>query len=273
MTSSHESRVGAPGPRPRSVRLASGEVLDAPDGWDLLEPGDAGLTRRVKAAGPTWLVQEKRGRRTFSRGLWAPADTIERCRAEVEAQRATPAYQARLAKDRARRQREHEEYAAEFEAGVRDFLAFHPRFDDLGRRVAGAIARHATPVGSGTVARTRRIPMERRVEAAVIAWLRHQTTAYDRMQIRRVKGRRREVRRALAEQSRRLLEGYRRGDAPPRPCPLERALDDGEGPEPQRTAAAVPEPPRPAAPPAGDRDEQQRALQERIRRRLAGGDG
>lgn len=50
---------------------------------------------------------------------------------------------------------------------------------------------HATPVGSGTVARTSRIPIERRAEAAVIAWLRHQTTAYDDMKIPRVKGRRR----------------------------------------------------------------------------------
>ena len=32
------------------------------------------------------------------------------------------------------------------------------------------------------------IPIEQRAEAAVIAWLRHQTTAYDHMTIERVKG-------------------------------------------------------------------------------------
>lgn len=54
---------------------------------------------------------------------------------------------------------------------------------------------HAVPVGSGTVARTQLIPLEQRAEAAVIAWMRHQTTAYDRMSIARIKGERREVRR------------------------------------------------------------------------------
>ena len=29
-----------------------------------MPPGDAGLTRRVKAAGPSWTVIEKRGRKT-----------------------------------------------------------------------------------------------------------------------------------------------------------------------------------------------------------------
>jgi len=40
---------------------------------------------------------------------------------------------------------------------------------------------HATPVGSGTVARTKRIPVEQRAEAAVIARMRHQTTGHDSM--------------------------------------------------------------------------------------------
>jgi hypothetical protein len=72
---------------------------------------------------------------------------------------------------------------------------------------------HATPVGSGTVARTKRIPIEQRAEAAVSAWLRHQTTGYDGMVIPRVKGKRREVRRILAARSKELLDGYRRGEA------------------------------------------------------------
>lgn len=75
-------------------------------------------------------------------------------------------------------------------------------------RLAAEVTAHATPVGSGTVARTQRIPIERRAESAVIAWLRHQTTAYDHMQIARVKGKRREVRRMMAGESRRLLAKY-----------------------------------------------------------------
>jgi len=84
-----------------------------------------------------------------------------------------------------------------------------------------------TPVGSGTVARTKRIPVEQRAEAAVIAWLRHQTTGYDGMVIPRVKGKRREVRRMLARCSHQLLDGYCRGQPVPEGCPLQRALGVG----------------------------------------------
>jgi hypothetical protein len=48
----------------------------------------------------------------------------------------------------------------------------------------------------------------RRAEAAVIAWMRHQTTGYDGMVIPRVKGKRREVRRMLARHSQDLFGRY-----------------------------------------------------------------
>jgi len=65
------SNIFTPGPIPNTVRSADGKVLTAPDGWVLLPPGDAALTRRVKAAGDHWIVQEKKGRKVFSRGVWA----------------------------------------------------------------------------------------------------------------------------------------------------------------------------------------------------------
>lgn len=40
-----------PGPTPNTVRTADGRILTAPEGWVLLPPGDAALTRRLKAAG------------------------------------------------------------------------------------------------------------------------------------------------------------------------------------------------------------------------------
>jgi hypothetical protein len=108
---------------------------------------------------------------------------------------------------------------------VLGFLAFHGRHAGLAGRLAEAVTDHAAPVGSGTVARTRRIPLERRAEAAVLAWLRHRTTAYDRMMIPRVRGKRREVRRLLAAHSRALLDAYRRGNpADAASCPLQQAL-------------------------------------------------
>jgi hypothetical protein len=78
--------------------------------------------------------------------------------------------------------------------------------------LAGVVADHVTPVGRGTVARTKRIPLEQRAEAAVIAWMRHPTTGYDSMPIPRVKGKRREARRKLAQRSKEFLARYLRGE-------------------------------------------------------------
>ncbi|MGL5097022.1 MAG: DUF2293 domain-containing protein, partial [Planctomycetia bacterium] len=72
----HEQRTMAPGPRPGTVRTPAGEVLTPPADWVLVPPGDAALTRRLKAAGPTWAVCEKKGRKLFSRGLYAPGLTV-----------------------------------------------------------------------------------------------------------------------------------------------------------------------------------------------------
>src|SRR6201987_1514275 len=199
-----------PGPTPNTVHAADGRVLTTPEGWMLLPPGDAALTRRVKAAGDHWVVQEKKGRKVFSRGVWAPAATIERIRAELEAKRSTAGYAKRKEADVRRRDKAQTEYVEDFFGAVLSFLAFHPSHADLADRLARAVTDHATPVGSGTVARTKRIPVERRAEAAVIAWMRHQTTGYDSMVVPRIKGKRREVRRMLAQRSQELLERYRR---------------------------------------------------------------
>jgi hypothetical protein len=213
-----------PGPTPNTVKAADGKVLTVPDGWILLPPGDAALTRRVKAAGDHWVVQEKKGRKVFSRGVWAPAATIERIQAELEAERSTESFAKRKEADAKRRVKAQEVYVEDFTGAVVTFLAFHPNHADLAQRLAKVVADHATPVGSGTVARTKRIPVEQRAEAAVIAWMRHQTTAYDSMKIPRVKGKRREVRRMLAQRSKELLARYRRGEANGEECPLARAL-------------------------------------------------
>ena len=213
-----------PGPAPNTVRAADGQIRNVPHGWVLLPPGDAALTRRVKAAGEHWVVQEKKGRKVFSRGVWAPANTIDRIRAELEAERSTESYVKRKAAAARRRENVQAEYVEDFFGAVVAFLDFHPEHDDLAQRLARSVTEHATPVGSGTVARTKRIPVEQRAEAAVIAWMRHQTTAYDSITIPRVKGKRREVRRMLARRSHELLEGYRQGRPVPADCPLQRAL-------------------------------------------------
>ena len=219
-----ETRIVAPGPDERTVRTATGDVLLVPADWQKLPPGDAGLTRRVKATGPTWTVQQQKGRKLFSLGVWAPADRITQLTVELAAERATESYVKRRAAGVVRREREQTVYVEDFRGAVLAFLAFAPAHVELAQHLADAVTVHATPVGSGTVARTRRLPIERRAEAAVIAWLRHQTTTYDDMPIPRIKGKRRKVRGQLAEQSRRLLKKYREGAlVDPETCPLHQA--------------------------------------------------
>lgn len=221
------SNVYRPGPTDGTVYSNDGSILTAPQGWTLLPPGDAALTRRVKSAGEHWVVQEKRGRKTFTKGVWAPTETINRIRVELEAERSTDAYKKRRASDAKRRENAQVEYVDDFHGAVLAFLNFLEDHTELAERLAKAVTEHATPVGSGTVARTKRIPIEDRAEAAVIAWMRHQTTAYDSMKIERVKGKRREVRRMLAKRSHELLDRYRQKKpvAANNICPLQQALD------------------------------------------------
>lgn len=219
-----QTRVVSPGPEPRSVRTERGEVLRPPADWVLVPPGDPALTRRIKAAGPTWAVQEKKGRKIFSRGIWTQGSNVESIKRDLEQERSDPAYAKKLAAAKVRRDQDQAAYVVDFEQSVLAFLKFHPRYVSLGHKLAKAVTDHATPVGSGTVARTERIPVEERAEAAVIAWMRHQTTAYDTMSIARIKGERREVRRMLAMRSRALLQSYRDGADVGTNCPLSRAL-------------------------------------------------
>src|SRR5262245_35277385 len=108
------NHIFAPGPTPNTVRAADGRVLNVPERWALLPPGDAALTRRAKEAGDHWVVQEKKGRKTFSRGVWAPEATIERIRAELEAERSTEGYVRRKEADARRRGKTQAEYVEDF---------------------------------------------------------------------------------------------------------------------------------------------------------------
>ena len=224
----NQTRIVKQGVNPNYVVSESGEMLRPPTGWELLKPGDAALTRSVKKLGHTWTVQEKKGRKMFSRGVWAPKENIEKARGKVTDMRKAPGYQAKLDASRKRRDVKQQEYVGEFFDKVMGFLNFHHKYADEAEQMAKLITDHATPVGSGTVARTERIPIEQRAESAVIAWMRHQTTSYDHMNIPLVKGMRREVRAKLATESRRLLMFYRKGLPVPVGCPLKRAISNAQ---------------------------------------------
>jgi len=219
-----ENRTVRPGRKTNAVITEAGDELVPPPEWQLLPPGDGALTKLVKAKGPSWLVQVKVGRRVMSRGIWASRDNILAAVEEVKAKRTAPGYALQRDRQQIAKEKKHQAYVRAFFEEVLKFLNFHPRFADLAENLADKVTVLATPVGSGTVARTERIPLPDRARAAVIAWLRHQVTSYDRMTIAGVKGRRREVRRELAGQSMQLLIPYRQGRERPATCPLYRAL-------------------------------------------------
>ncbi|MBP8759149.1 MAG: DUF2293 domain-containing protein [Parabacteroides sp.] len=202
----------------------NGHPVTPPEGWAFLPAGDAGVTRKVSSAGVFWRVQVKMGRRIISKGLWAPKNTIELAVLQMQSTRQTELYQKKVEAAKRRREKIQTEYVDDFCNQVERFLNFHPIYKDMGAKMAKLVSLHATPVGSGTVARTATISIEERASRAVIAWMRHQTTAYDQMPIARVKGERRRVRRMLAQRSVELLESYRKGEPIKIDCPLHAAL-------------------------------------------------
>lgn len=103
-------RTFSPGPTPNTVRAADGKVLTVPDHWVLVPPGDPALTRRIKAAGDFFAVAEKKGRKVFSRGVWASVATVERIRAELDAERFTESFAKKKEADARRREKAHGQY-------------------------------------------------------------------------------------------------------------------------------------------------------------------
>jgi beta-phosphoglucomutase-like phosphatase (HAD superfamily) len=75
--------------------------------------------------------------------VWAPAATIERIRAELEAERATEGYAKRKEADARRRDQAQAEYVENFLGAVVTFLGFHESYTDLDQRLARAVTDHA----------------------------------------------------------------------------------------------------------------------------------
>ena len=72
--------TSSPSPHHRFVWDKQGNRLDIPEGWACLKPGDAAVTRTLKSLGPSWTATRKKGRKTFSDGVWAPTENIEAAR-------------------------------------------------------------------------------------------------------------------------------------------------------------------------------------------------
>ncbi|WP_068471907.1 DUF2293 domain-containing protein [Saccharicrinis aurantiacus] len=195
-------------------------VVTPPPGWVFLPAGDAGITRKVTAKKRYWKVVFKKGRRTMSKGVWAPRDIIENAQKEVASTRSTDTYKKKQAYTKARRDKLQSEYEVEFYNTVKKHLRFDEKYKSMETILAAVITEFAIPVGSGTVARTQQIPISERAKKAVTAWMRHQTSNYDNMKIPLIKGKRREVRRNIAEESNKILDKYRKGESVSENCPL-----------------------------------------------------
>ena len=146
--------------------LHDGESVTPPEGWEFVPSGDAGLTRRLKMAGECWVMVHRRRNRIEAVGLWTSARRAAAVRAELELERRDPARQRRLEADKRRREAKQAAYTVEFRNAVAAYLHFAERWSGLEAKLAAAVTEHAVPVGSGTVARTQRIPLERRADAA-----------------------------------------------------------------------------------------------------------
>ncbi len=195
-----------------------------PANWSFLAAGDAGVTRKVTSKNIYWKVVFRKGRRTMSKGVWAPKETIDKAIKDVNQTRNTEEYQKKRIYQQNRREEKQNLYEIEFKDAVISFLNFHNKYLPIAETMSILVTKHAIPIGSGTVARTAMIPIEERAAKAVIAWMRHQTTQYDNMQIARIKGERRNVRRNLAEDSVKVLNTYRKGEPVPFNCPLKSAI-------------------------------------------------
>jgi hypothetical protein len=91
------------GPTLTTVRAPDGTVHTVPDGWVLVPPGDAALTRCVRLAGESWSVAQKRGRKVFSRGVWTPATTVEPSTASCPSEKWKPTHDDRRRRNPSRR--------------------------------------------------------------------------------------------------------------------------------------------------------------------------
>ncbi len=114
-----------------------GKEMKLPEGWAVLPPGDAGLTRRVKKAGPHWVVKDFYKKRWISKGVLALRETINSLGKEIDAEREDPAYAKKLEAGRARRAKQEEVYAEDFAGAVRDFLGFSERYEEMATETFG----------------------------------------------------------------------------------------------------------------------------------------
>jgi len=186
--------------------------IPVPEGWELLESGDALLTRRVKARGKYWEYYHKLKTKSYDikLGIFAPANIIEEERGKISLERRTKEYEQRLQRSRESQEKKEAKYSKEFAEACFQFLDFVPEYEDLAWQIAWGAASVATDVGSGRVGRTNKLPLEKKAELAVRAFIRHNFTNYDERLDDMGEPWYREIRGDAAADVNRFLEEHRR---------------------------------------------------------------
>lgn len=155
--------------------------IPVPEKWDLLESGDPLITRRVKARGKYWEYYHELKTKAYNKklGIFAPINIIEEERGKISSERRTKEYEQRLQRSQKSREKKETKYRKEFAEACFQFLNFVPDQKDLAWQIAWGAASVATNVGSGRVGRTKKLPLEKKAELAVRAFIRHNFTNYD----------------------------------------------------------------------------------------------
>jgi hypothetical protein len=151
-----------------------GRLIDIPDDYIEIKPGDAYVTRHVKLRSAViYLRMKKSKRRQISElvGILAPRNVIEEVLADAEQSKS--ARQAHNAKSAVYRTKKETALNQERVEMLRAMLPSIPEDD------AESIVEHAFEVGSGRVGRTSALDDKEKLHAATIAHIRHRYTDYD----------------------------------------------------------------------------------------------
>ena len=151
--------------------------IEVPKGWDILPPGDAFVTRHVKLGGPHWVAKKLAKGYTTTLGIWTPKENI--AAAQKRAEETMAQRESKRVISRAQREKQEAKYRQQFVETAYRYLAFAPKHKKLAQDIAGGAAESATEVGSKRVGRTRKLPLEEKVELAVRAYIRHNYTDYE----------------------------------------------------------------------------------------------
>ena len=147
--------------------------LSLPVGWVFDPPGDVFVTREVKKGTYRVLLKRRKGY-TATLGVFCPEANLAGAEKRWDETAEYRAWQRAIGQSL--RERAEERYRAELEEAIIDLLGFRLQHAAMAREIARGAVAQATPVGSGRVGRTRRLPLSQRAEFAARTFICHRHT-------------------------------------------------------------------------------------------------